>query len=209
MTQILIGARCGGKTMRFRSLVLAVSLVLVFPGTIMAGNPDSTAPPDSTFSLSLEDLYLRLMTGANGTSVTFTEPTTAPGTGTMHTIDEIMAAAPAADNTSGARPEAVLIGQTFWGLRTDGTWGLQTGTLDPTLDTDGDGVQDIVDSCENSPHVGDLCWGLAFPPDYERNCLRYYLLVDADHDGCHEEQGARGVVPGCDDSTPSCFSEQF
>lgn len=207
MNQNLIHTQCGGKTMRFRSLVPAISLALIFPGTMMAGNPDSTAPPDATYSLSLEDLYLRLTTGAAGAPVAFTEPSTAPGAGTMHTIDQIMAVAPEPDNASGARPEAVLIGQTFWGLRTDGTWGLQTGTLDPTLDTDGDGVQDIVDSCENSPHIGDLCWSLALPPDYERNCLEYYLLVDADRDGCHEQQGAQGVVPGCDESTPTCFSE--
>jgi len=92
--------------MRFRSLFIPVSLALIFSPTVMAGNPDSPAPPDSTFSLNLEDLYLRLMTGANGTSMTFTEPATAPGTGTMHTIDEIMAASPAADDIGASAPMA-------------------------------------------------------------------------------------------------------
>jgi len=204
MTQILVGNKCGGITMRFRSLLLPVFLVLIFPGNAVAGNPDSTTPPNSTFSLSLEDLYLRLMTGANGTSTTFTEPNTAPGTGTMHTIDEIMAAAPAADNTSGARPEAVLIGQTFWGLRTDGTWGLQTGTLDPTLDSDGDGVPDFMDRCPNSLHIGDLCWGSIQYPENLRYCMQISLLDNLTSYGCYRTKGAWGAT-GCDPSDPLCF----
>ena len=32
----------------------------------------------------------------------FTEPASGPGTGTMHTLDEIMAQAPVADNANGA-----------------------------------------------------------------------------------------------------------
>ena len=72
-----------------RSVVLAGALILILTGTVVAGEPDSPGPPASTFSLGLEDLYLRLTTGANGTSITFTETTNAPGTGTMHTIDEI------------------------------------------------------------------------------------------------------------------------
>jgi hypothetical protein len=39
-----------------------------------------------------------------------------------------MGVAPAADNTDGAVPAEVLTGKTYWSLRTDGTWGPQTGT---------------------------------------------------------------------------------
>jgi hypothetical protein len=46
----------------------------------------------------------------------------------MHTLDDIMGIAPAADNTNGAVPGDVLQGTSYWGLRTDGTWGPQTGT---------------------------------------------------------------------------------
>jgi hypothetical protein len=45
----------------------------------------------------------------------------------MHTLDDIMAIAPAVDDTNGAAPGDVLNGKTYWGLRTDGTWGAQTG----------------------------------------------------------------------------------
>jgi hypothetical protein len=47
----------------------------------------------------------------------------------MHTLDDIMAIAPAVDNTSGALPAEVLAGKTFWSLRTNGAWGQQTGTM--------------------------------------------------------------------------------
>jgi hypothetical protein len=51
----------------------------------------------------------------------------------MHTIDEIMAAAPAPDNTNGVTPAEVLGGRTYWSLRTDGqggaAWGPETGTM--------------------------------------------------------------------------------
>jgi hypothetical protein len=110
-------------------MVLAGALILILVGTLVAGEPDSPSPPASTFSLSLEDLYLRLTTGANGTSSTFAEPTTPPGTGTMHTVDEIMGVAPTADNAAGAVPGDVIEGKAYWGLRSNGAWGPQTGTM--------------------------------------------------------------------------------
>ncbi len=125
--------------MKSRYKVTAVVLLLACSGLAWAGNPEPQGPPSSTFSLNLEAIYARLMSGAAGTPTAFTEPTTAPGTGTMMTLDQIMAAAPAEDNTSGAQPGEVLAGKSFWSLRTDGagssTWGLSVGTL-PTRTVD-------------------------------------------------------------------------
>jgi hypothetical protein len=168
------------------------------------GTTDSPGPPDDPASASytLEDLYNRLTTGAAGSQTTFTEPSSGPGTGTMHTLNEIMAEAPTQDNTNGVRPEEVLQGRTFWGLRTDGTWGLQTGTMDPRQDLDNDCVVDIADDCPGSPEIGDLCWS-TLPPG-PKTCVEYYELEDNDCDGCFESVGRRGAVPGCDESTPIC-----
>jgi hypothetical protein len=81
---------------------------------------------------TLEQIYQRLNAGTDAAKMTsFTEPATGPGTGTMHTLDDIMGIAPAVDNTAGALPAEVLAGKTFWSLRTDGTWGMQTGTGAP------------------------------------------------------------------------------
>jgi hypothetical protein len=122
---------------------------------LKAGSPDSPGPPDSTFSLDLEDLYLRLTTGATGSPSAFTEPTTAAGAGTMHTIDEIMAVAPSPDNTTGALPGDVILGRTYWGLRSDGAWGPRTGNRDPcTTDSDSDGIPDCYDQCPADPQKG-------------------------------------------------------
>jgi hypothetical protein len=129
MTRIPFGCRCGGMTIRSRFGVLTIALILTLPGGVWGGTPDSPGPPDSTFSLSLEDLYLRLTTGATGSPKAFTEPATAPGVGTMYTIDEIVGVAPTADNTTGALPGDVFMGNTYWGLRSDGAWGPQTGTM--------------------------------------------------------------------------------
>ncbi len=84
-------------------------------------------PPESSNSYQLEDIYNRLNEGTAGSQSTFTEPSSGPGTSTMNTLNEIMSIAPSADNTNGALISHVILGKTFWGLRTDGTWGLETG----------------------------------------------------------------------------------
>ncbi len=111
-------------------LIVGVVLLssLTLGGLALAGEPDSPGEPSATSSYSLEDLYNRLNAGTVGSSSVFTEPTTAPGTGTMHSINEIMAKAPVLDNTSGATTTHVLAGQTFWGL-TASQWATQTGTM--------------------------------------------------------------------------------
>ncbi len=96
-----------------------------------AGNPTGPGTaPNATSSYTLEDIHDRLEAGTAGTQSTFTEPAAGPGTGTMHTLNEIMAQAPAADNANGAQVAEVLAGKTFWGLNVlSGEWGPQTGTL--------------------------------------------------------------------------------
>jgi hypothetical protein len=109
-------------------LSVAVAMVAVVV-VVFVGNPDGPpGPPESTYSYTLEDIYRRLDTGAAGTPITFTEPISGPGTGTMHTLDDIMDVAPAVDDTNGATQAQVLEGTTAWGL-TSGQWGVMTGTM--------------------------------------------------------------------------------
>ena len=110
---------------------IVVGVLLASVVVVLAGNIDSPAgPTDPTAQMyTLEQIYDRLDSGAAATKMTtFTEPSSGPTVGTMHTLDEIMAKAPAADNTNGAVPGEVLTGKTYWGLRTDGTWGPRTGS---------------------------------------------------------------------------------
>ena len=86
--------------MRIRNLLIAAGLVAVLAVGLLAGralekmgNPDSATGPGVTSSYSLEDIYNRLDTGAPGSPNAFSEPTAGPSTGTMHTLNEIMAKA--------------------------------------------------------------------------------------------------------------------
>jgi hypothetical protein len=108
--------------------VLASSAVVVLAGNL---NPPSGPADAASQMYTLEAIYNRLNEGAAGTKMTtFTEPLAGPGS-TMHTLDDIMGIAPAVDDTNGAAPGDVLNGKTYWGLRTDGTWGTQNGTYPP------------------------------------------------------------------------------
>ncbi len=120
--------------MRNRYITIIVVLVivnLILVWQVYAGALDSPNYPDQTSSYSLEGIYNRLNDGTAGKKKAFTEPSSGPPsgtTGTGHTLDEIMAKAPALDNTNGATTTQVMSGTTYWGLR-DGAWGLQTGAL--------------------------------------------------------------------------------
>ena len=84
--------------MRSKHVLVVVSLLTlgfvvgrlsVTPSLAASGTLDSPAPPNSTLSYTLEDIYNRLDTGTAGAQSTFTEPTSGPTTGTGHTLDEI------------------------------------------------------------------------------------------------------------------------
>ncbi len=118
--------------MRSKYIMVAVFVVLATAGAVVAvsaGDPDNPpGPPEGTYSFTLEDIYNRLDSGAAGTQIAFTEPMYGPTAGTGRTLDEIMAIAPAVDDTNGASATQVLTGMTFWGLTTGG-WGLSSGTM--------------------------------------------------------------------------------
>lgn len=109
--------------MQIKIKIFLILIGLTLSSSIYAQSND----PDNTSSYTLEDLYNRLNSGTAGSQSTFTEPSSGSGTSTMYTLNDIMTIAPTADNSNGAITSQVVIGQTFWGLRTDGTWGLQTG----------------------------------------------------------------------------------
>ena len=113
-------------------LVVIVAFVLLAPGMIEAQLAPPAGPNDAASArFTLGDVYQRLLSGTAGVKrgATFTEPAAGPTAAASKTTDEIMAVAPAADNTNGATAADVAAGKTFWGLRTSGgTWGLTTGT---------------------------------------------------------------------------------
>src|ERR1700710_1427795 len=92
---------------------------------VCAAEVDSPAPPTSPLSsmFSLEDIYNRLDAGTPGAKRTagFSDPRTGPFA-TRHTLNDVMAKAPANDDTRGASAAQVLSGKTYWSLL-GGAWG--------------------------------------------------------------------------------------
>lgn len=78
------------QTISAISITVAVmSLFFAYSVWAETGTTDSSNPPDTTYSYTLDDIYHSLYDGTAGTASTFTEPSVAPGTGTMHTLNDI------------------------------------------------------------------------------------------------------------------------
>jgi len=107
-------------------LLVLGSALLAFAG--VTGSLEPPGPPNATSSYTLEQVYERLESGAAGAQTPFTEPPSGPTTGTGHTLNEIMALAPALDDANGATQANVLASKTFWGLSSAG-WGQRSGTM--------------------------------------------------------------------------------
>jgi len=104
-----------------------LSLLMLLPSATLAGGPiESPAPPEDFAMYSLDDICNRLATGAVGTKLAFTEPTSGPQI-IGCSLNEMMDKAPAKDNSNGAQPGDVAAGKKYWGV-TDGNWGPQIGT---------------------------------------------------------------------------------
>ena len=117
---------------RFKDILIVVLFVALL--WVWRANADDPPNPDagpaSTKSYTMNTIYERLDNGAEGAKSAFTEPSGAPATGTMHTLDDVMEKAPAADDSNGASKTDVLSDKTFWGLNvTSGEWGLQSGSM--------------------------------------------------------------------------------
>jgi hypothetical protein len=114
--------------LRDRSAALLLAL-FAFSVPAWAGSLDAPAAPTAGSGMpTTADLYNRLDTGATfSVPGSFQEPAAGPTAGTGKTLGDIATKLPAPDNTQGATAAQVTNGKTFWGLRTDGTWGLTTG----------------------------------------------------------------------------------
>jgi hypothetical protein len=113
------------KLIQYLLLALLLLHTVAFAGSLdNSGNPANGSNMPSTTAI-----YNRLDSGAEiSIPGAFQEPAAGPAP-SGRTLAEIATKLPAADNSNGAALTDVLSGKTFWGLRTDGTWGLKTGTL--------------------------------------------------------------------------------
>jgi len=123
------------RTVNYKGLMAgSLIVVLLIASTCFGaegGNLDTTRTIDQGSGMpSLQGIYEQLNSGTlAGNSTSFQGPATGPTAGTGKSLSDIQLKLPTADNTNGAATTDVLSGKTFWGLRTDGTWGLKTGSL--------------------------------------------------------------------------------
>ena len=113
-----------------RIIIVVLFVALLWVWKANAGDPAGPGTaPDSTNWYTIDAIYERLNAGTDGSQSAFSDPTSAPGTATMKTLNDVMDKAPAKDDTNGATTADVVSGKTFWGLNaSSGQWGQQTGT---------------------------------------------------------------------------------
>jgi len=102
--------------------ILLISAILMF---VVTAYSQTIPEKDSTYTF--EDLYNRLESGVEGSAKPFFEPSSAPGSSTGKSLNDIMDLAPAKSDRA-AVPEQVLEGRDYWSLDGSG-WGLHTGTM--------------------------------------------------------------------------------
>jgi hypothetical protein len=118
-----------------KTLIGFIMILALMASAALAGdlNPPGL-PSEGSGMPTTAEIYNRLDTGAAISAPgAFREPTAGPTAGTGRTLTEIKNKLPVPDNTNGATAANVVSGKTFWGLRTDGTWGLKTGTYLPVV----------------------------------------------------------------------------
>jgi hypothetical protein len=149
---------------RYILLLVVVLLALVLVGatlTVWAGDPDSPGGPtsDAAKMYTLEDIYNRINVGTTAISTTFTEPSSGPGTGTMHTLNEIY-------DLVGERAPVPKTGQTT-SYRTGDDGDLEKGVSWPSPRFTGNGTGVITDTltglmwAENANLDGTKTWNNA------------------------------------------------
>jgi hypothetical protein len=93
ITQITRRFKMRNKYMLIGAVGIMMGVLLSSVVFVLAGQVDSPAGPMAAGGqmYTLQQIYDRLNTGTAATKMsTFTEPGSGPGTGTMHTLDEIM-----------------------------------------------------------------------------------------------------------------------
>ncbi len=119
--------------------LLIVLLTVLLPLTGFAGNLDSPGSPTAGSGMpTLTDIYNQLDSGlVPSPQSSFQEPASGPTAGTGKSLANIQSKIPVPDNANGAKTDEVLSGKTFWGLRTDGSWGPNTGSMSSGGDVSG------------------------------------------------------------------------
>ena len=122
--------------MKRLTCMMSIVVLILLPLAAFAGNIDSPVAPDDPGSAmyTLEDLYNRLDTGAEGTKRA--GPFAEPGAGLTssgYSVDAVMARAPQVDATDGVATAHVLFGLVRCCRRRSGVVFIDASPLPPTV----------------------------------------------------------------------------
>jgi len=114
---------------RIPRFILLLALAAIAAPALAGSLTPPGLPAAGSAMPTTAEIYNRLDTGAAiAPPGAFKEPGAGPAAGTGRSLAEIQGKLPVADNVNGLKANEAPLGKTFWGLRTDGTWGGQTGT---------------------------------------------------------------------------------
>lgn len=181
-----------------KTFILILSFLTAF-----AGEPDSPAAPDDSASAmyTLDAIYFQLLDGTPGVKrgTGFAEPSMLPGTGTMHSLDDVMAVAPESDDATGATPNDVAQGKTFWGLHSE-SWGPQTGealcvTCEGTIWDDPATPEPETRWCDNGDGtITDMTTGLVWLQNASWGGRKKWRCSDSDPDRYDDAHARVGTL---------------
>ena len=181
---IMIGGQMK-KLIILNVALLGLATVFITPVVIMAGDlvPLYDYNDSRSAMFSMDAIWNRLEAGDGGQKRkgtgpdlpdSFVEPSSGPANGVGKTLNDIMLAAPKADNDKAATLAEVAPGKTYWSLRSDRTWGLQSSPWAPvpksgqTTCYPVNGVGTV--PCQGTGQDGDTLKGVALTdlPDRSR-----------------------------------------
>ncbi len=196
-----------------KNLFYSLLFLSFTPPTLFASNFNSPAAVTNAGSAmyTTNDIYNRLNAGTPGTKrdTTFTEPLLAPTSSTHKDLNEVMLIAPEVDDTNGATAAEVLNTKTFWGLRSDGTWGATTGSqtaqsLDPASNTlnAGNYAGTTLSTVDTNLAAENIKTGVTiFGINGSATVATYPVVIPKTGQNlCYKTDGTTGTIP-CDSTT--------
>lgn len=167
----------------FISFIMAAALGAMVIPTLAGTLTPPGAPSVGSGMPTTAAIFQQLSSGQAATSATsFQGPSAGPGA-SGKSLADIRRRLPAPDNTDGAAVTDVKAGKKFWGLRTDGTWGVKTGTslLFVSSITCTGTLSPLGRWCDqHNGTVKDMTTGFVWLQD--ASCVGQKTFFDANHD---------------------------
>ena len=187
--------------MKYIVIILTLISGAIISSAVIAGQLDSSGVTSAGSGMpTLQGIFDQLDTGTPApVAGSFQEPTSGPMAGTGKSLSDIKVKLPFPDNTNGAATGDVLNGKTFWGLRTDGTWGPKTGSMVPPAAPSGTATADKVLTGETFSNAGGTGLTGTMPDNGAVTItpgISHQPIAAGYHNGSGTVQGDANLIPG-------------